>query len=241
MADPLSRTVTASTYANIHNLSSSFIDMLKSTYEGTTLGQQEIHAAILDEAKGALWTMAILEATRVLREPGPDFWRRTVIGVDPATAMKRDETGIVAVSKGADGHGYVRADASGRYSPPAWGTRVVNLFKTLDADEVIAEGNQGGEMVRHSIHTIDKNIPVKIVHARHSKQARAEPVSMLYEQGKVHHIGSFATLESQMVTWEPESGDASPDRIDALVWAARHLFVSAPKPQGLAAGRAIPL
>jgi phage terminase large subunit-like protein len=105
------------------------------------------------------------------------------------------------------------------------------MFKAMDADEVVAEGNQGGEMVRHVIHSLAPNIPVKIVWARAAKQARAEPVAMLYQQHRMHHIGSFGMLETQMVTWEPESGLASPDRIDALVWAARHLFVTAEVPR----------
>lgn len=238
---PRTITYVRSTYDNLDNLDPAFIEELKRTYEGTSLGQQEIHAAILDEAKGALWTMGIIEASRVREEPADGFWRLTGIGVDPATVLKRAETGIVAVSKGGDGHGYVRRDASGRYSPPEWGHRVVALFEELDADFVVAEGNQGGEMVRHTIHTINKNIPVKIVHARQSKQARAEPISMLWEQGRMHMVGGFPTLESQMVTWEPESGDPSPDRIDAMVWVSREMFVTAPKPQGLAVPYTTPL
>lgn len=225
-----------STYDNADNLSPEFIQELKDTYEGTSLGQQEIHAAILDEAKGALWNRAMIEENRIMFADnyGPGFFRETVIGVDPQTAMKRNSTGIIAVSKGADGHGYVRGDATGNFLPGDWAKAAINLFRSLDADYIAAEGNQGGEMVRHTIHKEDSNIPVRIVHARSAKQARAEPIAILYQQGRFHHIGTFGMLESQMVTWEPDSKMESPDRIDALVWAARVLFVSPARGQTLA-------
>ena len=224
--------VVRSMYDNIENLSEEFIDDIKATYEGTSLGQQEIHAAILDEAKGALWRRELIDSTRSDDKPA-EFWKTNVIGVDPQTASKRNSTGIIAVSEGADGHGYVRADATADYMPAQWAKAVCELFYQIDGDYVVAEGNQGGEMVRHTIHSYDPKVPVVIVHARQGKQARAEPVSMLYQQGRIHHIGTFANLEEQMVTWEPESGLASPDRLDALVWACRRLFITNKRPRGV--------
>jgi phage terminase large subunit-like protein len=219
-----------STFANKANLSKEFLDTMLRDYGGTALGQQELYAEMLDEARGALWKRAVLERLRVPKEL--EAYRDTVIGVDPATTSKRTSamTGIVAVSKGYDGHGYVRADASGRFQPLEWAKKAVDLFHGLEASEIVAEGNQGGEMVRQTIHTVNKDVPVRIVTARHGKQARAEPIAALYEQARFHHIGMFAALEDQMVTWEPESGDESPDRIDALVWAARRLFVGKKDP-----------
>lgn len=232
-----SRTVITggSTFDNEANLSEEWVHDMLDTFAGTTLGQQELYAALLDEAKGALWKRKMLEMLRVDKDQ-PQY-RSTVIGIDPATTSKRKSamTGIIAVSKGLDGHGYVRGDASGRHTPIEWAQKAVDMFKDLDGDEIVAEGNQGGDMVAQTIKTVDANIPVRVVHARTSKQARAEPIVSLYEQGRFHHVGMFAALEDQMVTWEPESGDESPDRVDALVWAARRLFISgAPKP-GLAA------
>lgn len=228
-----------STFENMENLSNEWLHDMLNTYAGTTLGQQELYAALLDESKGALWSRAMLDASRVGSpdRPAPEKYRRTAIGVDPATTSNRESamTGIVVVSEGFDKHGYVRGDASGRYKPVEWARRVCELFLEFDADEIVVEGNQGGEMTRHTIHSYDSEeipkkvaskMPVRIVHARRSKQARAEPVTLLYEQGRMHHVGMFAGLEDQMVTWEPESGQESPDRVDALVWAARRLFVA---------------
>lgn len=219
-------TVIRSTYDNQMNLAAEFLEELRDTYEGTSLGQQEIHAALLDEAAGALWTRALIERNRVDGEKDKGFYVRTVVGVDPQTVKRRGTTGIVGVSKGRDGHGYVRADASGGLKPNEWGKRAIQMYYDLGADTLVAEGNQGGEMVEEVIRSLDKNVNVVIVWASHSKQARAEPVVARYEQGRIHHIGALPMLESQMVTWEPESGDPSPDRIDALVWACTDLLIT---------------
>lgn len=216
------RTVTTigTTFDNRANLSDDFIaDMLS---DNTSLGRQELYAEYLDEAEGALWTRELLEQTRVDKEPE---LKEIVIGVDPATAMKRNMTGIVAVGRGVDNHGYVIADSTGRFSPAEWGKKTCDLFTTLDAALVVAEGNQGGEMVRQVINQHNPNVPVSIVHARQSKQARAEPIANLWASGRFHMVGSFGMLEDQLVTWEPNSGMESPDRMDALVWAARKMFV----------------
>jgi predicted phage terminase large subunit-like protein len=153
-----------------------------------------------------------------------------VVAVDPAISAnpESDETGIVAaaiqgVGKGA--HGYVLRDLSGRYSPNAWAKKAVDLYRELGADRIVAEGNQGGEMVRQTLKSVDANVPVKIVHASRGKQARAEPVAALYEEGRIHHVGALQGLEDQMTSWVPGEGD-SPDRVDALVWAMTELMLS---------------
>jgi phage terminase large subunit-like protein len=239
-------TVVRSTYDNMANLADEFLEELRDTYEGTTLGEQEIHAAILDEAKGALWRRATLEGTRLEREPEQAFWKRTVVGVDPQTVAQRGTTGIVGASLGQDNHGYIRGDASGGYSPNEWAKRAVDLYFALEADTIVAEGNQGGDMVKQTIESFVKaeglpHVNVKVVWARHGKQARAEPIASRYEQGKVHHIGTFAMLESQMVTWEPESKQPSPDRLDAMVWALTELMISHVKRQGVGMPTIIPI
>jgi phage terminase large subunit-like protein len=150
---------------------------------------------------------------------------RIVVGVDPAvtaTAMS-SLCGIVIAGISADHRLCVLDDRSGRYSPDRWAREVVRAYDEFSADRIVAEGNQGGELVRVNLKTVRPNLPVRIVHARHSKQARAEPVAALYEQGKVMHSRPMPELEDQLCTWVPLSGDPSPDRLDAMVWAITDL------------------
>ena len=218
----------ATTYANRANLAPAFFTQIVSKYEGTRLGRQEISGELLEEAEGALWNRNMIEAAR-LRGPLPRM-KRIVVGVDPAITNKAESnlTGIVAAGLGVDGRGYLLADSSGRFTPDGWASRAVAQFDSLKADRIVAEGNQGGEMVRHTIQSVRKGIPVSIVHASRGKQARAEPIAALYEQGKISHAQPFADLEDQMCTWEPLGDMASPDRIDAMVWAFTELMVTAP-------------
>jgi phage terminase large subunit-like protein len=157
---------------------------------------------------------------------------RVVVGVDPPASSSGEaaEAGIVVAGLGWDGRCCIMEDCSGRISPGEWGKRVVRAYDDWMADLIVAEGNQGGEMVRYTIQTVRKNAPVRIVHASRSKQARAEPVAALYEQGKVSHLGAFPELEDQMCTWEPLSGMPSPDRLDAAVWAITELSVGTGTP-----------
>jgi predicted phage terminase large subunit-like protein len=150
-----------------------------------------------------------------------------VVAIDPAVSCGDASalTGIVIAAVGVDGRGYVLEDASGRFSPHAWAARAVQAYETWRADRIVAEGNQGGEMVRHTIQTVRENLPVTIVHASRGKQARAEPVAALYEQGKVFHVKRFPVLEDQLCTWEPLEGQPSPDRLDAMVWAFTDLMI----------------
>ena len=219
-----------STYDNLDNLAPTFRSQILDRYEGTRLGRQELMAELLEDIEGALWSHGLIDASRVqhlghLPAEGP--LSRVVVAVDPAitSTAGADETGIVVAGRGADGHGYVLADRTCRETPDGWGRRVVHAYHEHEADGVVAEGNQGGEMVSHVIHTIDRNVPVRIVHASRGKVARAEPVAALYEQGRVHHVGLFDELEDQLCTWVPESG-TSPDRLDALVWALTDLLVT---------------
>jgi phage terminase large subunit-like protein len=217
-----------STYENRAHLAEVFFQDIVARYEGTTLGQQELHAVLLEQAEGALWTRELLSKTRV--PVMPCGAKRTVIAVDPAISKKQEsnETGIVAVSLGTDGHGYTRADRSGRFSPDGWARRVVQAYEDFKADRVVAEANQGGDMVEHTLRTVAPNIPVRLVHASDGKRTRAEPVVSLFEQGRAHHVGLFEDLEDQQCTWEPLGDMPSPDRLDAEVWGYTELFPMQP-------------
>lgn len=219
-----------STYANRANLAPQFFDQIVARYAGTRLGRQELDAEILDDTPGALWTLALIEATRVPQRP--DLLQRIVVGVDPPASREGAECGIVVDARGDDGHGYTLADASTQGTPAEWASAVIRAFVRHRADRIIAEKNQGGEMVEHVIRSttaeIDgmlyhgANLPITLVWASRGKQTRAEPISALYEQRRWHHVGAHPELESQMCTWVP--GETSPDRMDAHVWAATELF-----------------
>jgi predicted phage terminase large subunit-like protein len=211
-----------STYDNVQNLPTQFFQTILNRYEGTSLGRQEIYAELMDEAEGALWRREWLDGNRVAS--APDL-HRIIIAIDPAvTASEQsDETGIVAVGLGEDDNIYILDDVSGRYSPDGWARAAIKLYSKLEADLIVGEVNNGGDMVEYTLRTIEPSIPYKAVHASRGKRARAEPIAALYEQGKGHHVGTFPDLEDQLCTWEPLSNDASPDRMDALVWAASEL------------------
>jgi phage terminase large subunit-like protein len=189
--------------------------------------QQEYLAEFLDDVEGALWKYTWLEQTRVTRPP--DQFKQVVVAIDPATTSnsESDETGIVVVAKGQDDEGYVLEDLSGRYSPDGWARRAIQAYHDWEADRIIAEKNNGGDMVSHTLGTVDKSVPIKLVHASRGKQTRAEPVAALYEQSRVHHVGTHTRLEDQMCRWIPgEPSSESPDRVDALVWGLSDLLVT---------------
>lgn len=224
MADKRTVVTRGSTFANAANLAPTFLQAIRDKYEGTRLGRQELEAELLEESEGALWTRAQVEACHVKQLPE---MLRVVVAIDPAVTETEEsaETGIVVAGLGVDKRGYVLEDASGRYAPGAWAKKAVALFHNHSADMIVAEGNQGGEMVTHTIRTEWANAPVKRVHARQGKRARAEPVAALYQQGKVSHAAVLPDLEDQMVNWEPLSGLPSPDRLDALVWSITELML----------------
>ncbi len=183
----------------------------------------------IDQIEGALWDWAWIEGQR--QEPKYVAGHggglvRVVVAVDPAASAKpgSDETGIVVVGKGADGRGYVLADRSCSMSPAGWGARAVQAYRDFQADRVVVERNNGGDMVVPVITSIDPHVPVHTVWASRGKRTRAEPVAALYEAGKISHLGVFPDLEEQLTAWVPEDGD-SPDRLDALVWAFTELML----------------
>lgn len=217
------------THENAGNLPRAFLAAILDRYSGTRLGRQEIDAEILDEPEGALWQISIVDAVRV--QQAPQLWR-VVVAVDPAVSSgpRSNETGIVVVGLGDDGHGYVLADRSIRGTPAQWAHAVVDVYQEYQADRVIGEVNQGGDLVEANIRTVDSTIPYEAVHATRGKAKRAEPVAGLYEQGKIHHVGVLSALEDQMTQWSPGAARAgeesdSPDRVDALVWGLTYLLL----------------
>jgi len=225
--------VRGSTFDNAKNLAPSALAELKLRYENTRLGRQELYGEILDTVEGALWTREMIERARVTDIP-PLI--RIVVAIDPAVTnnANSDETGIVAAGITSDNHYYVLSDNSLKASPDAWARQAVNLYHDLGADKIIAETNNGGDMVTLLIKQVDHSAPVKKVTATRGKQLRAEPISSLYEQGRVHHHGYFAELETQMCEWTPVSSE-SPDRLDALVWAITELNSGSSSMMSLAA------
>lgn len=223
MADPSTVVTRARTMDNSANLDSRTLEYLERRYAGSRLGRQELDGELLEDVDGALWDRDMLDECRVHVLPE---MRRIVVGVDPAgsSSRKSDETGIVAAGIGHDGRGYVLADASGRYSPDGWARAAVGLYRSLKADRIVAEQNYGGEMVEGTIRSVDWNVPVKMVHASRGKQVRAEPISALYEQRRVSHVGNLPGLEDQLCGWNPAENGPSPDRMDALVWALTDLM-----------------
>lgn len=212
-----------STYDNEANLSAEYVAEMRATYEGTRVGRQELRGELLLDTPGALWTVAMIDNHRRVLHPA---LHRLVVAIDPAVTSGEDSdsTGIVAAGIGTDGHVYVLADRTCRASPEGWARAAVNLYDELGGDRIVAEVNNGGDLVETVLRTVDRNVPVRKVHASRGKRMRAEPVAALYEQGKVHHVGGLPELEDQMTTWTPESAD-SPDRLDALVWAITDLAI----------------
>ena len=224
VADPTCITVRGSTYENRANLAPSFFSQIVTKYEGTRLGRQELMAEILDDNPGALWTRDLIERTRVTHAP---HLVRIAVGVDPEASSGESsaETGIIVAGLGIDGHGYILDDATIRGTPFEWGSQAVAAYHRHQADRMVGEVNNGGDMVGYVIQSIDPTVAFTAVHASRSKQARAEPVSALYERGLVHHVGAFPELEDQLCEFVPASGHASPDRLDALVWAITALML----------------
>lgn len=224
-----------STYDNMANLSDKFRTRVIARHEGTRLGRQELGGEVLEDTPGALWTLAQIEALRKL-PPMHKVWRagkewmeidmrRIVVAVDPAVTSEEDsdETGIIVGGIGRDQHGYTLADYSLQASPEKWARRAIDAYYDFKADAIVAEVNNGGDLVETVIRSIDKNVRYKKVNASRGKRVRAEPVASLYEQKRWHHIEPFPELEDQMTTWVQGDPD-SPDRMDANVWLATELF-----------------
>ncbi|MBZ9752738.1 terminase family protein [Deinococcus sp. HMF7604] len=215
-----------STAENLGNLSEKFKRNVISKYEGTRLGRQELEGELLEDTPGALWKYEMFnrEGFRLKFEDLPDLVR-IVVAVDPQASQSSDsaETGIIVAGKDAHGNAYVMGDLSGNFSPSEWAQTSIDAYKYHHADAIVPEKNNGGDMVAHTISTIDRRVNVVPVWASRGKQTRAEPVSSLYVQKKVFHVGVFPDLEGQMTTWVP--GEKSPDRMDALVWALTELML----------------
>lgn len=229
------------TLDNAANLAKDFIKAIQRRYEGTRLGRQELNAEILDDVPGALWTRDLLDRYRIRRKSDgslpklPDM-QRIVVAIDPAITAPTDgvvleetaETGIMVCGLGTDGRGYVFEDLTCRLAPNGWARKAVAGYDIFKADLLVAEKNQGGLMVEQTLRSVRQNAPIKLVHASRGKVTRAEPVSALYEQGRISHVGSFPELEDQMVLFTPFGieSDTTADRVDALVWAFTELFPS---------------
>lgn len=227
MTDATVHVTRGRTVDNLANLAPTFRKTVIERYEGTRLGRQELDAEILGDAPGALWTRRGLDECRVAKAPP---LARIVVAVDPAVTSGEgaNEWGIVTAGVGDDGHGYVLDDLSGVYSPDQAVRRAIAAYRGFNAETMVVEVNQGGEMFASLLRTIASTQPVRLaeVRATQGKVVRAQPIAALYEQGRVHHVGTHATLEDQMVNFTPER-DAklpSPDRVDALVWAFTKLF-----------------
>jgi phage terminase large subunit-like protein len=220
-----------STWDNRENLAPQFLAEIVARYAGTRLGRQELEAELLEDVPGALWTRAMIEAARPLPErvaEGLPAMRRIVVAIDPAVSQGEDadETGIVVAGLGEDGLGYVLADLSGRFAPNDWAGRAVAAWRAYRADRIVAEANNGGDLVAATLRVVDPAASLRLVRASRGKRARAEPVAALYEQGRVRHWGCFPALEDQMCSFAPgQLGGPSPDRLDALVWALSALMV----------------
>ena len=227
IADPATRVTRGATHENSDNLAPGFLDQVLARYGGTRLGRQEIDGEYLVDLPGALWNRTLLEKARV--GPGsPPTLVRTVVAVDPAVTAHdgSDETGIVVAgvtALGRDGEFWVLEDGSGRYSPDDWARRAIALWRRHAADALVCEVNQGGDMVRATLGTVDPNVPVRSVRATKGKRLRAEPIAALYEQGRVRHAKPLRELEDQMVAFTGDPSEGSPDRLDALVWALTDL------------------
>lgn len=220
MARPDMAMTHGTTRANGAHLAPGFVESLEARYGGTRLGRQELEAEIIADNDAALWRRDWIEKARVREAPE---LVRVVVAVDPPASAHGDECGIVVAGLGEDGDGYVLADRSmGGLTPNGWASRVADAYLDFKADAVIAEANQGGDMVKSLLLGVLPNAVVKSVHASRGKRSRAEPCAQKYEQGRIHHAGCFAELEDQMCNYD--GAGASPDRMDALVWALSELF-----------------
>ena len=213
-----------STFENEANLADSALAMLKDKYEGTTLGRQELYAEIVDNLEGALWSSEIIDESRL--QDKTDM-TQILIAIDPAVTanMNSDETGIIVVGKCHKGNFYVLQDLSGKHTADNWGKIAVKAYYEWEADRVVAEVNNGGDLVENLLRNIDNNVSYRSVRATRGKILRAEPIAALYEQRRVHHVGVFSELESQMCSYTGEI-NSSPDRLDALVWGLTELSKS---------------
>lgn len=229
--DKTTRLIRGSTYDNMSNLPPSFFAQVVGHYEGTRLGRQEIYGEILADVSGALWNRDVLEGIRVRQVPA---FERIVVAVDPpvTSGKNADTCGIIVAAKDHHNTAYILEDCSVQgLSPLGWAKAALAAYHRYEADRLVAEVNNGGELVESLLRQIDPEVSYRAVRASRSKVLRAEPVAALYEQGRVMHRGFFPDLEDQMcsLTTEGLVGGKSPDRVDALVWAVTELLLKAPQ------------
>lgn len=229
--DAMTTVTRGATYENIKNLASSFVRRIVNKYEGTRLARQELYAEVLEDVEGALWNLDMIEKHRIVDYEGqesmlPEFVR-IVVGADPAVTNNAgsDETGIIVAALGTDGHGYILDDVSIKASVNGWAKEIVKAYHDNEADLIIGEVNNGGDLIEMNIRLVDDTVAYKAVHASRGKQTRAEPVVNLYEQGRIHHYGMLPKAEDEMTSWVPGQGK-SPNRVDALVWAITELMLN---------------
>lgn len=224
MKDSGTITTTGSTFENEDNLAPKALKKLKEKYEGTRLGRQELYAELLDDVAGALWKRHYLDETRVSNYPK---MKRIIIAVDPSATKSEDadEVGMFVAGLGVNDHCYIFEDLSAVMSPHQTCVKAVNAYTLWDADRIVAEANNGGDWIEMGLRQVKSSVAYKKLHASRGKQARAEPVAALYEQKRVHHVGIFAEAEDELCTWEPNTGMASPNRLDAIVWAVTELML----------------
>ena len=223
MKDPSTYITSGSTYENLSNLAPAFMNTIIKKYEGTRLGRQELMAEVLEDVEGALWNIGLIDQWRVKEAPP---LVRLGVAIDPAVTSNKesDETGIIVGGKSVDGNIYILSDKSGIYTPQGWASIAIGEYDKWKANWIIGEANNGGDLIETVLRNIDRSITYQKVTASRGKFTRAEPVVALYEQGRVHHVGSLPKLEDQMINWSPVTGERSPDRIDAMVWLVSHLM-----------------
>lgn len=243
MTDPDTVMTRGTTYDNIHFLAPTFIKQVVRKYEGTRLGRQELEAELLEDVPNALWQRSNLDLNRV--KSVPDM-KQLVVAIDPATTdtENSDEHGIVVAGKGDDDRGYVLEDVSLSGSPDQWAKKAIRAWASWKADHIIVETNNGGDMCVHTLNMTARDlfrsgelteptVPIKKVTASRGKVTRAEPVSALYEQNRISHLGTHSALEDQMCQFtsdfDRQAAGYSPDRVDALVWALSGLFLTRPE------------
>ena len=220
-------TTSGTTWDNIANLAPQFIKSL-GQYKGTHLERQELRGEVLEDVEGAILSLEVIDAGRV--EAAPPL-RRTVVGVDPSGSIDNDRQGIVVAGVGKDGEGYILADRSCRLRPEGWARRAVETAIEFEADRIIVETNYGGDMALSTLQAATRHLGVTLrirkITASRAKQVRFEPVCLLYEQGRIRHVGSYPDLESELCAFTPDGydGDGSPDAADALVWAVTDLML----------------
>lgn len=223
--DPKTVVTVGTTFENLDNLSVTYQQVI-ARYQGTRLGRQELLAEMLDDNPGALWTYAMIESCRV--ELMPVESRRRVVAIDPSATEEGNEAGIMVGGLGQDMHGYLLEDRTTRGRPETWARAAIDAYHAWQCDRIVAEGNNGGEMIEAVIKSIDRSVPVKIVTATRGKLTRAEPISAFYEQGRIHHVGTYPELEDEMCTYTvPLPGEPikpSPNRMDAMVWVFTELM-----------------